>query len=189
MKTKSVFFSAIFFSIILGLSHTTYAEITKSVVDSDILNYHNQAEVEKKVREYFAETPDMIEIARCESNFRQYTDSGKALRGGMNNQMVGVFQFNESLHSADAKKLGFDINTLEGNLAYAKYVYDSQGNTPWISVRHCWENPVLPKVTTVFNNTEQSISKPTKAELKAKIKQLLQLLQLLQQLQKLQEMV
>lgn len=189
MKIKPILFFTIFFSTALSLSHTTYAETTKSVVDSDILNYHNQAEVEKKVREYFAEIPDMVEIARCESNFRQYTDSGNVLRGGMNNQMVGVFQFNESLHSADAKKLGFDINTLEGNLAYAKYVYDSQGNTPWISVRHCWENPVLPKVTTSLNSTEQSTSKPTKAELEAKIKQLVQILQLLQQLQKLQALV
>ena len=38
--------------------------------------------VEATVREYFADIPVMIEIARCESKFRQFADSGNVLRGG-----------------------------------------------------------------------------------------------------------
>lgn len=87
--------------------------------------------VEKRVREYFADVPAMIAIARCESNFRQYTDSGLLFRGGMGGVMVGVFQFNEALHATRALNKGFDIQTLEGNLGYARLLYTESGTTPW----------------------------------------------------------
>lgn len=101
--------------------------------------YVVRAEAEKRIREYFKDVPVMIEIARCESNFRQYTDAGNVLRGGDSGGMVGVFQFFESIHATPAKALGFDITTLEGNLAYAKHVYTSQGTTPWDPAKYCWD--------------------------------------------------
>jgi hypothetical protein len=112
----------------------------------------------------------MIEIARCESNFRQFTDSGSVLRGGAGGGMVGVFQFLGNIHMAPALTLGFDINTLEGNLGYAKNLYQSQGSTPW---RSC-----VP--ATVNTNIDSQV------QLLAKIELLKQLLALLQQLLALQ---
>ncbi|MCB9810839.1 MAG: hypothetical protein H6779_00940 [Candidatus Nomurabacteria bacterium] len=179
MKIQSIIFLSTFLLVAFGVSSSAYAETPLTAGVSD---YRNQVETEKKVREYFVDIPDMIEIARCESNFRQYTNSGAVLRGGSGGQMIGVFQFNESIHLNTAKKLGFDINTLEDNLAYAKYVYDKQSTTPWIS---CLKNPVAPVVTSVNSNDKQGMVQPTREELEAKIKQLLQLLDLLQQLQKL----
>ncbi len=129
---------------------------------------------EKRVREYFKDTTVMIEIARCESNFRQFTDAGNVLRGGDSGGMVGVFQFFESIHAVPAKALGFDITTLEGNLGYAKHVYEHEGTTPWNPARSCWD--VTP--TTVK-------APATRAELEAKIKQLTELIKLLKQLQEL----
>lgn len=97
--------------------------------------------VESIVREYFADIPVMSEIARCESKFRQFTDSGSVLRGGSGGQMVGVFQFFDIYHIAPAAALGFDIETLEGNLAYARHLYSLEGTTPWNSARACWDVP------------------------------------------------
>jgi hypothetical protein len=89
--------------------------------------------IEKSVREYFADIPVMIEIARCESKFRQYTDAGNVLRGGSSGGMIGIFQFYELIHKSAALALGFDIETVEGNIAYAKYVYTQEGTRPWVS--------------------------------------------------------
>ena len=130
---------------------------------------------EKRVREFFKDTPVMIEIARCESNFRQFTDAGNVLRGGDSGGMVGVFQFFESIHATPAKALGYDISTLEGNLGYAKHIYQSEGTTPWSPAKHCWEV----KPTTVK-------APATRAELEAKIKQLTELIKLLQKIHDLQ---
>jgi hypothetical protein len=90
-------------------------------------------EIEAKVRTYFADTPVMIEIARCESKFRQFTDAGNVFYGGAGGGMVGIFQFFESIHKAPALALGFDLATVEGNLGYAKHLYSEQGTTPWRS--------------------------------------------------------
>lgn len=126
---------------------------------------------EQKVRDYFSDTPVLIEIARCESNFRQFTDTGAVLRGGANGGMVGVFQFYESIHKNAASALGYDILTLDGNLAYAKHLYNLEGTTPWNSARTCWENAApLPETATI-------------AELKKRLALLQQLLALLLQLE------
>jgi hypothetical protein len=93
---------------------------------------------EEIVREYFADIPVMIEIARCESKFRQFTDSGNVLRGGAGGQMVGVFQFFDRYHLEPAADLGFDIETVEGNLAYARHIYTVEGTDPWNSALDCW---------------------------------------------------
>ena len=94
---------------------------------------HDPVTVEKRVREYFADIPVMIEVARCESKFRQFTDAGTLLRGGGSTGMVGIFQFYEVVHKAAALTLGFDIETVEGNIGYARHVYNQEGTRPWAS--------------------------------------------------------
>ena len=96
------------------------------------------AEVEKITREYFADLPIMIEVAKCESEFRQFFDSGEVLYGGHKNNMIGLMQFSEFYHLKPAKKLGYDIKTLQGNLDYARYIYEREGLTPWNASKHCW---------------------------------------------------
>ena len=121
----------------LATSTTTTVTTTQSTATTTVITstttLQNQVAVEKRVREYFIEAPVMIAIARCESNFRQFTDSGSLFRGGMGGGMVGVFQFYEKFHTATARALGFDLSTLEGNIGYAKHVYVAEGTTPWIS--------------------------------------------------------
>lgn len=87
------------------------------------------AETETAVRSYFADVPAMILIAKCESGFRQYNTNGTPLRGS--GLYIGVFQVDEKIHAGTARGMGMDIYTLDGNLAYAKYLYDQAGTRPW----------------------------------------------------------
>lgn len=135
-------FGGLFF-IVLFLSNVVPVEAAKieAIASSSVATSTattTTVSVEKRVRQYFVDIPVMIEIAKCESKFRQFTDSGTVLRGGSSGGMIGVFQFYESIHTKGAKALGFDLATVEGNLGYAKHVYLQQGTTPW---REC-----IPKV-------------------------------------------
>lgn len=94
--------------------------------------------VEEYVRQYFADTPVMIEIARCESHFKQFDKDGSIHRGVVNDQDLGVMQINEHYHGDTAQKLGLDLYTIQGNVAYAKYLYNKEGVQPWSSSSPCW---------------------------------------------------
>jgi hypothetical protein len=94
--------------------------------------------VKRFVEKYFADIPIMIDIARCESRNRQFTPSGAVIRGEVNTLDVGVMQINEYYHLEDSRKLGYDIHTIEGNTAYARYLYERQGAKPWMSSSPCW---------------------------------------------------
>jgi len=102
---------------------------------------HNQNSSSKTtkeiVHEYFADIPILIDVASCESGFVHYTN-GTIIRGRINPQDVGVMQINEKYHLSDSIKLGFDIHTLEGNMAYARHLYKNQGTRPWEYSSKCW---------------------------------------------------
>ncbi len=93
-----------------------------------------------RVEEYFADIPVMVDIARCESRFRHTDKNGNLLRGELTPADVGVMQINEKYHLETSEELGLDIHTLEGNMAYARYLYEKQGARPWLSSSHCWAN-------------------------------------------------
>ena len=94
--------------------------------------------VEEAVRAYFPHVPVMAEIARCESRLRQFYGPDLPLAGGAGGNMIGVFQINAPVHAQYARGLGFDVYTLEGNLSYAKYLYENEGTRPWRSSQKCW---------------------------------------------------
>lgn len=99
---------------------------------------NNPITLEEYVRGYFADNPALAEVAKCESRFRHF-DSRGVLRGDYNYNDVGVMQINELYHAERAKKLGWDIKTLEGNLSYAKWLYEKEGLQPWASSGKCWK--------------------------------------------------
>ena len=95
--------------------------------------------LEAYVREYFKDTPIMAEIAKCESRFRHLGKNGKVLRGEITADDLGVMQINEYFHEDTASALGIDLHTLDGNLAYAKWLYNKKGVAPWYSSAKCWD--------------------------------------------------
>jgi len=134
-------------SAIVLLVSSLYGSANTAVAQSmaDSINTQSQEPItnpvtlESYVREYFAETPILAEIARCESGFRQFSSSGQAIRGKANEFDVGLMQINELYHSKKAISLGFDLNTVNGNLDYAKYLYGKEGSTPWNASAKCWK--------------------------------------------------
>lgn len=147
---------------------------------SSTLTLPDRVAVEKRVREYFADTPVMIDIAKCESSFRQFADSGAVFKGGNAGGMIGIFQFFDAIHSVPALVLGFDINTVEGNIGYAKELYKSSGSSPWSS---CVPKVMIttPTPTSVPTNTTV-----LDAQTELRIKLMMRLIELLQQLLALQ---
>lgn len=81
-------------------------------------------------------------IATCESSLSQFDQDGNVLRGVVNSKDTGVFQINEYYHLEDSKKLGFDIYTLEGNIAYAMYLLKVDGSRHWEYSKDCWSKKV-----------------------------------------------
>ena len=107
---------------------------------ADAKNSVNQPiTLESHVREHFEDTPILAEIARCESTFRHLGKDGKVIRGLVDSRDVGVMQINEFYHLKTAKSLGIDIHTLDGNMAYAKYLYEKSGTKPWNASSKCWK--------------------------------------------------
>ncbi len=103
----------------------------------------NMMSTERYVRSYFKDIPIMIQIARCESTFRQLDEDGEIHRGRVNNADVGVMQINEFYHLDQALKKNLDIYTIEGNTAYARDLYEREGTQPWISSKPCWGKYVI----------------------------------------------
>jgi len=98
----------------------------------------NKRPIETLVDEHFAEMPILIDIARCESQIRHFDSAGAVLRGEINSDDIGVMQINTRYHQGDADELGIDIYSLDGNLEYAKYLYEKQGVRPWKASMPCW---------------------------------------------------
>lgn len=126
-------------------AQATAADITTSNISEDkaVITIQDRKIVENYVKEEFADTPILVEVARCESTFSHYGKNGEVIRGRVDNADVGVMQINERYHLETSKKLGFDIHTIEGNVDYAQYLYDKQGTAPWKASKPCWGSKEL----------------------------------------------
>lgn len=114
-------------------------QIESPVVEEGTREVQSQPQTTQEiVQEYFSDTPILIDVARCESRFRQFDATGAVLRGKVNPRDIGVMQINEKYHATSALKYGFDIYSLEGNLGYAKHLYEKQGTSPWVHSSKCW---------------------------------------------------
>jgi len=94
--------------------------------------------IETQVQDYFADTPLLGRIAWCESKLKHFNEDGSVLRGEITPKDVGIMQINEYYHKDTAERLGINIYTLEGNMAYAKWLYGREGSTPWAPSSKCW---------------------------------------------------
>lgn len=110
-----------------------------AVADTSTSKIDQSAQVMKAYLEKeYADTPILIDVARCESNFHQFDKDGNIVRGMVNSADVGVMQINEIYHLGPARSMGLDLHTVEGNVAYAKKLYKEQGTAPWKSSSKCW---------------------------------------------------
>lgn len=112
--------------------------ITTEITLKDQKELKDPEDIENYVREQFKDEPILIEIAWCESRFKQFNEDGIVIRGRVNNKDVGVMQINEKYHSDDAESKGYDIYTVEGNIAFGKHLYEKFGTSPWNASAKCW---------------------------------------------------
>ncbi len=153
-----------FLALIVAIStHTANAQTATTTPGDDPEIQHtslikfdplNPDQVEAKVRKEFADLPVMISIAKCESSFTQYDSNRNPMYGGSGG-MVGVFQVAAAIHNDAAKDLSYDINTLEGNLAYARYLYENEGTVPWLASASCWNPQPLSTLLKVGSKGKQ----------------------------------
>ena len=121
----------------------TPTEVTTTATSSTTTS---TAAMQAYLRKEFADTPILVDIARCESNFHQFDKDGNIVRGRVNKADIGVMQINEKYHADEAVKLGYNIYTVEGNVAFAKYLYDKYGSDPWSSSSKCWSDAELARL-------------------------------------------
>ncbi len=93
---------------------------------------------EKIVRSYFRDLPIMVQIARCESTFTHTLADGSILRGRVDSADTGVMQINRRYHEKTAVAMDLNLNDIYHNMAYARYLYETQGTQPWSASSPCW---------------------------------------------------
>ncbi len=126
-------------SLVVPTESAVTVETAPVVKSEDYYPITDSKNVEKFVRDYFAETPILAEIARCESTFRHYDKkTGQVLKGKVDSRDTGVMQINLYYHADTAEKLGLNLHDVDDNVAYAKYLYEKQGAKPWMSSSACW---------------------------------------------------
>ena len=98
------------------------------------------APIETEPADLFFGYPTLKRICTCESNLTHYENAdGAVLRGRVNYRDVGICQINEFYQKGRIERFGFDIYTPEGNIAFAKALFNEMGTVPWESSRACWE--------------------------------------------------
>lgn len=124
--------------VILFLASATFGAPTALSQSESYELASNPETLGAYVREYFADTPILADIAWCESRMRHLDKNGELLRGTVDSDDVGVMQINTRYHLETAQELGIDVYSLKGNLEYARYLYDKQGTKPWLASSPCW---------------------------------------------------
>lgn len=67
---------------------------------------------------------------------RQFRDDGSVLISPTSDK--GVMQINQ-VHWPEAEALGIDLDTAEGNIAFAKILKARRGTADWYMSDHCWD--------------------------------------------------
>jgi hypothetical protein len=119
-----------------GLSPSNLANQTQIAAAAPTVR--EELSVEEYVDKYFSDIPVLKEVAKCESQLRQVDERGNVLRGVVNSFDRGVMQINLSYHKDRSENLGYDINELSGNVAYARHLFEAEGLRPWNSSAPCW---------------------------------------------------
>jgi len=81
------------------------------------------------IKETFPDAPIMLEVARCESGYKNVP--------GQLSDDFGPLQINV-VHLPVLEKMGLDRTKVEDNIKFARYLYDRGGLTPWKNSKACW---------------------------------------------------
>lgn len=79
--------------------------------------------------------PMLKKICTAESGWKQFKANGDVVRGKVNPSDIGICQINEYINNDEARRLGYDIYTEQGNKDFAVYLFNNRGVQPWESSR------------------------------------------------------
>jgi hypothetical protein len=74
---------------------------------------------------------------------KQFNEDG-TIRGHSNKNGtydIGFMQIN-SIHLGEAESMGYNLDTLYGNVMFSLWLYDKEGTSPWNPSKQCWESSV-----------------------------------------------
>jgi hypothetical protein len=102
-------------------------------------------EVVKEEKKFVFDNDTLFAICTCESDIfglghpTQYEKDGvTVLTGRVDNRDTGMCQINKGYHLQTSIKLGYDLDTPQGNWDYAKHLFNTQGTQPWSASKACW---------------------------------------------------
>lgn len=95
-------------------------------------------EVIKEVKMKFEDIPMLVKICKAESGLKQFKPNGDVVRGRVNPSDIGICQINEYYNNDEARRLGYDIFTEQGNKDFAVYLFLHRGTQPWDSSKEKW---------------------------------------------------
>jgi len=93
--------------------------------------------------------PELIPVCSCESTGSpfnepiQFNADGSVVRGHIHPPDTGMCQINANVWQTTAEGLGYDIETKEGNILMANFIYDKHGLAPWSASKSCWDKALL----------------------------------------------
>lgn len=112
-------------------------EISSFTFYNDVAFIPRPKTIEEKIVQELGE--EFVAIGYCESSLRQFNENGEVLISHSSDK--GVLQINQ-IHWETAEKMGIDLDTVDGNIAYAKYLKERNGKNDWYQSAHCWK-PLL----------------------------------------------
>ena len=117
---------------------TVEQPVPKEVKAEDYQPIADSKNIERFINDYFADIPILADIAKCESRFRHLNKNGTVLKGDQNSYDRGVMQINILYHAKTLERLELDVQDLDDNVRYARYLYEKEGAKPWMSASACW---------------------------------------------------
>ena len=124
---------------------TAYGHIAMEVIEAPESTFVSY-DAEKIVRSYFRDIPIMIEVARCESTFRHQLADGSVLTGRVDPADTAVMQISKRYHESTARAMNLDLNDIYHNMAYARFLYETQGTQPWSASAFCWNKSLAANI-------------------------------------------
>lgn len=89
--------------------------------------------------------PELVPICACESSFHgawwdmpRHFENGRVLMNYSGNDDIGMCQINISVYGETARRLGYDLETVEGNINFSNWLFEREGSAPWYHSESCW---------------------------------------------------
>jgi len=97
---------------------------------------YTKGNIIEKIEESFPDAPIMLEVARCESQYKITAHNTTQNKDGTTDG--GIFQLN-SVHDPELNRLGLNKFDPDDNIKFARILFDRHGLQPWESSRvDCW---------------------------------------------------